>query len=240
MAKLERSDFMTAADVARWNGLYQENSEDGQVQGSRWAILQGYARRRAFQRLTLCVGLVESYERRSVLDLACGGGQYGVTVADRGGKWFGMDISREMLVNAKRLFKRKGHPGHVVNGDINHLPFARSSFDVILGVGILSYFPNQTVAQILPQLPDLLRPGGHLILQTVRLDVLTWLRSRLPSWIPKPIRLAGPLYPRKAAVVLRQLESASVIPRRVIELRKYGIAPFQTIYLFEKERHHHE
>lgn len=232
--KTRQSDFATSAEVARWNYLYSGcRNEYGKY--TRWAIFQSYAQKRTLRRLVLCGSLVESYEGKDVLDLACGGGHYGVMVAEQGGNWFGMDISPGMLRNAKRLLAQNSYAGYVVNGDISRIPFAQNSFDVIFGVGILSYFPTKTLAQILKQLPDLLKPGGYLIIQSIRLDVVTWLRSRLPSWVPRPIRLPGPLHPRRARVILRQLEGTPIQLRRVIEMKKLGIMPFQTIYLFVKE-----
>jgi len=234
MGTNRQSDFKTLADVARWNSLYGQNVNED-IRCGRWAIFQSYAQQRTLHRLSLCVNLVESYDGKNVLDLACGSAQYGVAVTERGGKWFGMDISRQMLLHAKRLLKNRGHDGQFVNGDIAHLPLSESSFDVIFSIGILSYFPNHKVARILSELPALLRPRGFLILQTIRLDVLTWLRSRLPGWVPRPIRLPGPLYPRGPRAILQQLEGSSVRLRKVIETKKCAVLPFQTIYLFQKE-----
>lgn len=140
-----------------------------------------------------------------------------------------------MLVSARRFLGKNGHHGYVVNGDITHLPFAKKTFHVIFSIGILSYSSNNEIAPILKQLPDLLMPGGFLIVQNVRLDVVTWLRCRLPDWVPRPIRLPGPLYPRKASIIINHLKGTSLQLRKVIEISKFALLPFQTIFLFQKE-----
>lgn len=233
MKAIRRSEFKNSDEVARWTCLYNatEGSRDG---AKRWAIFQGYAQERAAKRLEVCVNLVGAYKHLAVLDVACGSGHYGLEVAKRGGNWIGMDLSFGMLVAARRLFANHSQFGHLINGDITQPPFPKESFDVIFCVGILSYFKDQEVVTIIKKFPSLLRPGGKLILQTIRLDMITWFRSRLPVWVPRPIRLPGPLYPRKANRIIDMLKDDRLYLSRKIEMKKLRIAPFQTIYLFEK------
>lgn len=190
--------------------------------------------KKATKRRDICVGLVDTYKNLDILDVACGGGHYGLAVAKQGANWTGMDLSRGMLIAARKLLAEHNQSGCVINGDVTQLPFSKESFDIIFCVGILSYFPNQEVSKIIDQFPGLLRPGGKLILQTIRLDMLNWLRSRLSSWVPRPIRLLGPLYSRKVKIIVDMLGDTSLCLSRKIEIKRLCTIPFQTIYLFRK------
>lgn len=232
--KNEQRGFRTPDEAGRWNNLYTRRKSWPSKTG-RWAILQKYAEKRALDRLSMCTGLIDSYAGKDVLDIACGGGHYGRVALEEGARWYGLDISIEMMRHARIHLDAYRARASLIAGDIQRLPFSSGSFDAIFCVGILSYFPNQALGPILLQLPDLLRSGGYLVLQTVRLDVLTWVRSRVPGWIPRPICLPGPLYPRTSNFLRRYFENTCMVQRKIIEVRKYlGILPFQTIYLFEK------
>ena len=224
--------FESRDTARRWIGLYA-GKDGGRPPRGRWALFQRYAEKRARDRLDLCTGLIESYRSKKVLDVACGGGQYGKAVLEGGGEWVGFDLSHTMVRWAKDSLARPGARVAVIRGDIQDLPFAKSSFDVIFCVGILSYFPDEMVSSILSQLSGLLRQGGVLIVQTIRLDVLTWMRSRLPSWVPQPIRLPGPLYPRKASFIHQKIAGTRLRQKKTVGVKKYCVMPFQTVYCLE-------
>ena len=233
MTAPDSNDFKDFSEIDRWVGLYKD-SHAGPCQGKKWAILQSYTQKRVIKRLKLCTELIDSYKNLDVLDLGCGSGHYGVVVTKGGGNWFGLDLSFGMLIQSRKLLTTQELSFCLVNGDIRRLPFNKESFDLIFCVGILSYFKNQTAVEIVNQVSTFLRPGGKMILQTGRFDILTWLRSRLPQWTPRPIRLPGPLYPRKPRLIIRTLENSSLRLSKLIEIKKYQILPYQTIYLFEK------
>jgi len=228
--------FSDIDETERWCGLYEDSPSDSPAE-KRWAIFQDYARKRAEMRLNVCVNLIGNYDHLNVLDIACGGGHYGLMATQRGCNWTGMDLSFNMLNIARSLLERHNQPAIFIQGDIRHLPFRKGSFDAIFCVGILSYFSNYEAEKTIRQLPVLLRPGGKLILQTIRLDILTWFRSRLPKWVPRPFRVPGPLYPRKAWRIIRALSVKTLHLIKVVEMKKLGIVPFQTIYLFQNDKH---
>lgn len=234
MLSSRNNEFKKSDEANRWVGLYK-NSHPMHLKIKRWAIFQNYAQKRAARRLELCTGLIETYKDLNVLDLACGGGHYGKVILKRSGNWVGMDLSYNMLVLSKSFLGGKGMPVKLVNGDITRLPFCKESFHIIFCIGILSYFTSRKTNKIIEQLSDLLRPGGKLILQTIRWDILTWLRSRLPYWIPRPIRLPGPLYPQKAHMIIDAFKNSTIKLTRKFEVKKLYILPHQTIYVFVKK-----
>jgi len=230
---MKRTGFDTSEEVSRWSGLYgQERDSTGKSQ--RWAIFQKYAQKRALDRLKMCTSLISDYRGKRVLDIACGTGQYGSNILKKGGKWVGLEFSLNMLAQARKNLAGNKNRASLVNADITQLPFTVESFDIVFCIGILSYFDSKAAGKILRDLPTLLVPGGKLVLQNIRMDIITWVRSRLPSKVPRPIRLPGPLFPKSVDTILGRIDNSLLRIVKVIHVKKFIFIPFQTIYFFEK------
>jgi len=83
----------------------------------------------------------------SMLDVGCGEGHFCGWVKDRGGprRVVGLDISRTRLERA-----RSRRPGvHFVEGQITHMPFGESAFDVVTCVEVLEHMesPSRVLAE---------------------------------------------------------------------------------------------
>ena len=109
---------------------------------------------------------LESGAGQSVLDIACGTGNFsrgfGHAVGPEG-LVVGIDVSETMLARAVADTSRAG-PDNVayVRGDAERLPFAGGSFDAVCCFAALHLFSDPLRA--LASMRDVLRPGGRLAL----------------------------------------------------------------------------
>jgi ubiquinone/menaquinone biosynthesis C-methylase UbiE len=106
---------------------------------------------------------------RTLLDVAGGDGYWAGQAARRGARAVCLDLARHKLEFGRRL---RGHPG-LVEGDALALPFADTSFDVVMSVCAIEHFDDGPAA--LAEMSRVLRPGGDLVMSA---DALT----RAGSW----------------------------------------------------------
>jgi SAM-dependent methyltransferase len=95
------------------------------------------------------------------LELGCGAGQFGINLAERGANVIGLDFSANQLAAAVANVAETGARFPLVRASAEELPFADSSFDlVVCDHGATTFTdPNETV----PQCARVLRPGGLLV-----------------------------------------------------------------------------
>jgi SAM-dependent methyltransferase len=79
-----------------------------------------------------------------ILDAACGDGLLGRHIARRH-LYVGVDFSARPLARASRY-----HPGTYIRGDLNRLPFAPQTFDVVVSLQALQYVeqPQRAVSEM--------------------------------------------------------------------------------------------
>ncbi len=92
----------------------------------------------------------------SVLDAACGDGILRRYLA-RHHSYVGIDFSTRPLFRAQRY-----NPAAYFRADLNQLPFARATFDLVLSFQALQYLSRPE--QALAQMARVLKPGGKLLL----------------------------------------------------------------------------
>ena len=115
-----------------------------------------------------------------LLDVGCGVGHYLADARSRGFEAVGIDGSEEMLKHARA----KNSEVELRHGDIEQLPFADASFDVVLCIEVLRYLSQPEAA--LKELVRVLKPGG-LCLTTLpsRLNLNGyWLLNRVATSMP--------------------------------------------------------
>lgn len=211
-------------EVSKWDGLYTKD----RINGGHWAFLPKSAAKRVAERKRVCLEWLRLEKDKSVLDIGCDGGHYGIEIARRG-KWFGLDISFQMLAAGKERFDSIKLKGQFINGNVLSLPIRRHSFDGAICIGIINYFTIDKVSLIFDEVNRVLSSGGQFIFTNLRFDTITWCRSRLPAVFPRPLRLPGPLYPHALDKIYSLLEENGFIIKQTKTLKKYKIAPYITL-----------
>jgi demethylmenaquinone methyltransferase/2-methoxy-6-polyprenyl-1,4-benzoquinol methylase len=102
-----------------------------------------------------------------ILEVACGRGGFVRELARAGARVAGCDFSRSALrVGKSKLggngLKKVGD--WLVQGDAQKLPFADSSFDIVISCETIEHVPNEHSA--LNEMHRVARPGGRLFLTT--------------------------------------------------------------------------
>lgn len=97
---------------------------------------------------------------RDVLEFGCGGAQWSISLARRGARPVGLDLSVRQLEHAMRLTAEAGVRFPLVNASAEETPFRDESFDVVFcDHGAMTFAdPYRTV----PEAARVLRPGGLL------------------------------------------------------------------------------
>lgn len=93
----------------------------------------------------------------TVLDLGCGEGQFCRKMAAQGVKATGLDPTEALIAHAKA---RGG--AHYVTGRAEELPFAASSFDMV--VSYLSLLDIEGIEAALDEVARVLAPAGHFLI----------------------------------------------------------------------------
>jgi 2-polyprenyl-6-hydroxyphenyl methylase/3-demethylubiquinone-9 3-methyltransferase len=112
-----------------------------------------------------------------LLDIACGGGLLAPRLVGKGYRHVGVDISPRTLSEAKR------HGVTVLRGDVQRLPVADASVDVVVAGEIFEHVAD--LAGVVREVARVLRPGGLLVCDTLAATwrcrfLLVTLGERLP------------------------------------------------------------
>lgn len=101
-----------------------------------------------------------------LLVLACGSGRECFPLVRKGFRVAGLDISKNMLREARQFQKQWQIPAAWIEGTFLQLPFKSGCFDaLLLGLGMYAAIPSKKLrCQTLKEMARLLKPGGVLIL----------------------------------------------------------------------------
>jgi len=103
----------------------------------------------------------------SLLDAGCGDGRFLAALArlpTRPTRLVGVDISERILATAARTVEREGGTAEFVRSNLEALPFASESFDLVLSVQVVEHLLG--VEEGIRELARVLKRGGRLILST--------------------------------------------------------------------------
>jgi ubiquinone/menaquinone biosynthesis C-methylase UbiE len=114
--------------------------------------------------LDTVVGLLELTGVERVLDVATGTGYLAMAFSPHVNKVIGIDITPGMLELAVRAAQER-NLDNIDNlvGDVEHLPFRESEFDVVTCRFSFHHFPGPRIS--LSEMARVLRPGGRLVIE---------------------------------------------------------------------------
>jgi SAM-dependent methyltransferase len=127
--------------------LWSERADD-------WAQIQEPLMRPAFEAGLNALAITRDTR---LLDVGCGSGLALRLAADRGATVTGLDASSGLLERARRRIP--GAP--LVHGELEELPFADGSFDIVTGFNSFQYAARPTAA--LTEAVRVLAPGGRIL-----------------------------------------------------------------------------
>ena len=95
-----------------------------------------------------------------VLDLACGTGNTAIPAARAGARVTGLDIAPNLLDQARARAEREGLMIRFDEGDVEELPYAAASFDLVISMfgAMFGPRPNRVVGELV----RVCRPGGQI------------------------------------------------------------------------------
>ncbi len=100
-----------------------------------------------------------------VLDLCCGFGRHTLALRELGVDAVGLDLSMDLLREARQLEHASQLEGRLLRGDAAALPFRRGVFDGVVNLfSSFGYFGELGDARMLSEIARVLRPGGVAIL----------------------------------------------------------------------------
>lgn len=152
-------------------------------------------------RINRCLGdLKDRLNDKLVLEAGCGAGRFTEVLLQKGARLVSADMSSAVEVNIENFPANDHHM--VIQADINDMPYADESFDVVFCMGVIQHTPDPE--QTIQSLYELVKKGGTLVI-----DHYTFTKSHL-------FRLA-PLY----RLNLRKKPSEVTIPVTRKLVKKY-------------------
>jgi SAM-dependent methyltransferase len=100
----------------------------------------------------ICDALATLDDIRSVLDLPCGTGRFTGSLATRGLRVVGSDISLEMMRRALEAVDGSDDVGGFVQADAEWLPFSDDSIDCVVSIRFMFHVPPPTRVSILREM----------------------------------------------------------------------------------------
>jgi len=106
-----------------------------------------------------------------VLDLGCGAGTDSLVAAQmvgQSGRVTGIDMTPEMLAKARASAAEMGANVEFVEGEVERLPFADESFDVVISNGVIDLVPDKDA--VFGEISRVLAPGGRIQIADVTIQ----------------------------------------------------------------------
>ncbi len=117
----------------------------------------------------LIIQMLRSKRGERFLDAGCGTGMFTRCLLAEGASVVGLELSFPMLLKAGE--KLDGYQFQMVQGDMQHLPFADNEFDKTISVSAIEFIENAKGA--IDELFRVTKPGGCIVVTTL---------NRLSPW----------------------------------------------------------
>jgi 2-polyprenyl-3-methyl-5-hydroxy-6-metoxy-1,4-benzoquinol methylase len=113
------------------------------------------------ERLNRCLGdMAGKLKDKLVLEAGCGAGRFTEVLLQKGARLVSADLSSAVEVNAENFPVSDQHL--VIQADINDMPFADESFDVVVCLGVIQHTPSPE--ETIKNLYALVKKGGILVI----------------------------------------------------------------------------
>jgi len=98
----------------------------------------------------------------SCLEAGCGTAILSLIFASSGGYVIGLDVSKNALRIAKKIYAEKGYSSsiHTVLGDIRRMPFRSNFFDVVWNQGVVEHFKGKDRQHVIDEMARVAIRGG--------------------------------------------------------------------------------
>lgn len=125
-------------------------------------------------RLDRCLGdgLKNNLAGKLVLEAGCGAGRFTEVLLNKGAQLVSSDLSSAVEVNAENFPQNDKHL--VIQADINDMPFADESFDVVICLGVIQHTAN--TEKTIEDLYKLVKKGGWLVIDHYHYDRSNYFR----------------------------------------------------------------
>jgi 2-polyprenyl-3-methyl-5-hydroxy-6-metoxy-1,4-benzoquinol methylase len=124
-------------------------------------------------RLDRCLGdLKDKLAGKAVLEAGCGAGRFTEVLLRKGAILVSSDLSSAVEVNAENFPVSDKHV--VIQADINDMPFADESFDVVICLGVIQHTPD--TEKTIEDLFKLVKKGGSLVIDHYYYDRSNYFR----------------------------------------------------------------
>lgn len=143
----------------------------------------------------------------AVLDVACGTGVVSITAAGRGAKVRGLDLSPVLLGDARRNAAVVNAQIEFLEGDVEQLPYADATFDVVLSQFGHMFAPRPEIA--IAEMLRVLKPGGRIAFSTWPPEMMIGRMFSLTArYLPPPEGVAPPTAWGEVSVIRQRLGDA--------------------------------
>jgi len=102
-----------------------------------------------------------SSDGKILLDVGVGTGRFATWLVEKGFEVVGVDISREMLKEAKRKTQSLSENVHLVLSDCHFLPFKKEMFDGCICINVVNHIPE--IDRFLKEVQYTIEPRGFFI-----------------------------------------------------------------------------
>ena len=118
-------------------------------------------------RLDRCLGeMKDSLRGKIVLEAGCGAGRFTEILLKKGASLVSSDLSSAVEVNIENFPISDKHI--VIQADINDMPYADETFDVVICLGVIQHTPSPE--ETITNLFKLVKKGGTLIIDNYKFD----------------------------------------------------------------------